>query len=112
MVLTVLVVSQVEVVLEGVAKHEDEACEVQQRLSSSVVAVEELGLVTADKASWLDGWRWSLWECLVELDDGGQSLGGRVGADVVRGGDLRRDQGGQLASDDEGHGCCCGVVGV
>jgi hypothetical protein len=80
---TVLVVTQVEVVLQGVTKHQNETSQVQQWLTSGVVTIKELGLVTTNQTRRLDGRGWTLWQGLVELNDRGQSLSSWVGTDVL-----------------------------
>lgn len=50
---TVLVVSQVEVVLHGVAHHKDTEGQMPQWLSGGVLAVEVFGLVSADDTAGL-----------------------------------------------------------
>jgi hypothetical protein len=80
---TVFVVTQVEVILQGVTKHQNETSQVQQWLTSGVVTVKELGFVTTNQTRRLDGWGWALWQGLVELNDRGQSLSSWVGTDVL-----------------------------
>lgn len=79
----VLVVTQVEVVLEGVTKHDHETSQVQKWLTRSVVTVKELGLVATNKTSWLHSRSRALGESLVELNNRRKSLSGWVGADVL-----------------------------
>lgn len=81
MVLAVLVVTQVEVVLQGVTKDQDESSQVNQWLTGSVVTVKELSFVTTNQTGWLDGWGWTLWQSLVELNNRSQSLSSWVGTD-------------------------------
>lgn len=84
MVLTILVMTQVEVVLQGVTKHQDESSQVNQWLTGSVVTVKELSLVTTNQTCWLDSWGWTLWQSLVELNNRSQSLSSWVGADGLK----------------------------
>lgn len=83
-----------EVVLQSVTECKDESSNVQQWLTGGIVTVEELLLVTSQWAEWLVGRGGTLRQRLVEVNDLGESLGLRVGAEVLCRGDLWRDQGG------------------
>lgn len=72
---TTLVVSQMEVVFQGVAHYEDTQGQMPQWLARGVVAVEVLGLVSADESGGLHGSCVALWERFVELDNVADSLG-------------------------------------
>lgn len=80
-----LVVSEVEVVVHGVAQAEHEDGEVHDRLAGGVVAVEVLGAVLADHASGLADRRRALGQRLVELHDVRDPFGAAGGGQVLRG---------------------------
>lgn len=99
-----IVVLQV-LVLPDVTGNEDNSSQVEQRLAGSVVTVKVGSLVLAPWGSWLLwSWSWASWQLLVELDNLAHSLGIGGATNVLSRGNLWRDQGGQLSSDDERHG--------